>query len=93
MNNLTKALITEKSLLKTKDGVYVFQVKKSARKEAIKDEIEKMFNVKVTKIATVLKKGKIKRAGRARKEFRKPAQKKAIVTLFKDQKIDLFPKV
>lgn len=73
-------LMTEKiSLIKEKQNVYVFQVAKDANKIDIKEAIEKLFNVKVDGVRTIVMHGKIKRLGRF--TGKRPNWKKAIVNL------------
>lgn len=85
---LIKPLLTERSvLLKDKENRYSFEVSKTASKTDIKRAVEKLFNVKVKKVNTMIVGGKWKRV-----RFRpgKTAEwKKAIVTLKEGQKISL----
>ena len=80
-------IVTEKSTLISELGKYVFEVQKDSTKLQIKKAIEHIFSVKVKKINTLLVKGKIKRfRGNLGK---RNDVKKAVVTLEKDQTIDL----
>lgn len=73
-------LMTEKiSLIKEKQNVYVFQVARDANKIDIKEAIEKLFNVSVEGVRTMVMHGKVKRLGRF--TGRRPNWKKAIVNL------------
>lgn len=84
-----RPLITEKAVLakETLDR-YSFEVALDASKSAIKQAVEGLFNVKVTDVRTLIVRGKRRRVGRY---FGQRANwKKAIVTLAKGQKIDLF---
>ncbi len=83
---LKAPIITEKSVLlkeqstESEEGqVLTFRVDRKAGKEDIKGAIEEIFGVKVAKIRTAHFKGKMKRQGRY--EGRRPAWKKAYVTL------------
>ena len=80
-------VITEKATTLSDQNKIVFKVHENASKDSIKKNIEKIFKVKVIKINTINKKTKTKivrgRLG-TKKGF-----KKAIVTLKKDQTIDL----
>lgn len=89
-NVLKKGIISEKSLREAGKGFYTFTVVKKANKAQIKKAIEDQFKVNVTSIKTLNFKGKVKRAGRRRKEVRMPGFKKALVKLKKGQKIDIF---
>jgi large subunit ribosomal protein L23 len=72
--------MTEKiSLIREKQNVYVFQVARDANKIDIKEAIEKLFNVTVDGVRTMMIHGKIKRLGRF--TGKRPNWKKAIVNL------------
>ena len=79
--------ITEKSTKVEPQGKYSFRVHPSASKQQVKDAVEQIFNVKVTKINTMNVSGKWKRL--RSKPGRTSDWKKAIVTLKTGQKIDL----
>ncbi len=86
---IKKPLITEKGTeLKEKNSVYVFAVAVDANKIEIKKAVEKLFNVTVEKVNTVIVAGKQRRLG-LRKGL-KPDWKKAYVTLKKGTKIQQF---
>ena len=79
--------VTEKSTIAKEQGdgrVVVFKVKKTASKHQIREAIEAVFEVKVEKIRTSNFQGKVKRQGRT--SGRRPAWKKAYVTLKPGQK-------
>ena len=82
-------IITEKSNdLLENEGKYTFKVALEANKVEIKQAIEAIFNVKVLDINTVKVLPKRRRVGKY--EGYRPAYKKAIVKLAKDDKIDAF---
>jgi large subunit ribosomal protein L23 len=57
--------ITEKNTaLRTSQNKYVFEVKPNATKPQIKKAVEKLFNVTVDSVNTIVVKGKKKRMGR-----------------------------
>ncbi len=90
---LKKPVITEKmTLLQEQKNQYAFEVDIKATKVDIKNAVQSKFNVKVESIRTVVAKGKRKSqfTKRGRNEGFRAARKKAIVTLAKDSKIDLF---
>lgn len=87
---LIKPKITEKGMLKTKEGVYFFEVNPQATKNQVKEAVEKLFKVEVKEVKILLRKGKVRRAGRRLKEKRMSDQKLAYIKLAKG-KIDLFP--
>ena len=65
----------------------VFNVPGTATKPDIKAAVEALFNVKVTAVNTMVRKGKVKRfRGRI---GRQSDQKKAVVTLAEGQSIDV----
>ena len=81
-------VITEKSANIAANGDrIVFKVKKDANKTQIKQAIEKIYNVKVTKVNTLNVKPKKKRVGRY--VGTTSAYKKAIITLAEGSNIEL----
>ena len=87
---IKRPVITEQSMENVADKKYVFMVDINANKTEIKAAVEEVFGVKVEKINTVRMLGKVKRTG-AYPAGRRPAYKKAIVTLTADSKtIELF---
>jgi len=67
---------------------YSFEVAVKANKAEIKDAVQKMFNVRVKDVRTMIVHGKLKRVGRF--EVKRSNWKKALVTLAEGQKIDFF---
>ena len=93
---ILRPILSEKgTMLSEALNKYVFQVEKQCNKLEIKSAIEEKFNVKIKKVATMNFKGKnknmsIKSSGRViRTNGNKSNWKKAIITLFDDNKIDL----
>jgi len=85
---IKKALISEKSFGSAANDKFTFIVDKKAGKDEIAENCESLFGVTVIDVNTANYKGKIKmsKKGRgARSDF-----KKAVVTVKKGQKIDLF---
>jgi len=82
--------ITERSLKDGAKGIFTFEVEKACRKEEIKKAIEKMFNVHVERISSLIIKGKKRRVGRRRTEIKKRDYKKVRVRLKPGEKIELF---
>lgn len=82
-------VVSEKSydLIETRN-TYTFEVDPRASKEEIRDAVEKVFGVKVTRVNTMNRKGKNKRTG-YRWGKRKDV-KRAVVTLAEGDSIDLF---
>ncbi|HHP50876.1 MAG TPA: 50S ribosomal protein L23 [Moorella mulderi] len=81
-------VVTEKSTDLIKQNKYTFLVHPEANKIEIKKAVERLFNVKVLKVNTLMDRGKRRRMGRS--EGRTPDRKKAIVTLKPGDKIPLF---
>jgi large subunit ribosomal protein L23 len=84
-------IITEKNTLLRAQNKYVFEVDARANKDDIKEAVQKLFNVKVNSVNTVVVKGKLKRMGKfvgLRSDI-----KKAIVKLVEGQSIERFGEV
>jgi large subunit ribosomal protein L23 len=79
--------ITEKSTMVSEHNAVVFKVANDASKPAIKAAVEALFNVSVTKVNTILTKGKTKKW--KGQPYRRSDSKKAIVTLAAGQSIDI----
>jgi large subunit ribosomal protein L23 len=80
-------IITEKATAASEFNKVVFSVRKDATKPQIKAAVEKLFNVKVTGVNTIVRKGKVKRF-RGRIGVQSDV-KRAIVTLAEGQSIDV----
>lgn len=69
-------------------GSYAFEVHAGASKPQIREAVERIYNVKVVEVRTMVRKGKRRRV---RYTFGKtPDWKKAVVVLHPDHHIDLF---
>jgi large subunit ribosomal protein L23 len=66
----------------------MFEVARDANKVEIRNAVEKLWNVRVLKVRTAVVRGKDKRVGRY--TGRRPAWKRALVTLAPGQKIEFF---
>ena len=82
-------VITEKALVAKEESqdarqLLTFRVDSKATKPEIKSAVETIFQVQVDQVRTVNYMGKIKRRGRT--EGRRPAWKKAFVTLKRGEK-------
>lgn len=84
---IRRPIVTEKSTMASEANAVVFEVAIDANKGEIRDAVEALFNVKVTKVNTLIQKGKTK-VFRGRKGQRKDI-KKAIVTLQDGSMIDV----
>tara|TARA_Y100000816_G_scaffold174555_1_gene125612 strand:+ start:1020 stop:1313 length:294 start_codon:yes stop_codon:yes gene_type:complete len=80
-------LVTEKSTNLSEQNKIIFKVHSKANKKNLKNSIEKIFKVNVTKINIINKKSRIKTT--RGKKVRVKGFKKAIITLKKGQNIDL----
>nr|YP_010199230.1 ribosomal protein L23 [Crassiphycus usneoides]UAD88679.1 ribosomal protein L23 [Crassiphycus usneoides] len=81
-------ILTDKTTQMLEDNKYSFTVKVKAKKSEIKQAIEKLFDVKVEKINTLIMKPKKKRIGK--NIGYKSKYKKAIVKLHNQYQINLF---
>ncbi|KGA98314.1 50S ribosomal protein L23 [Alkalihalobacillus alcalophilus ATCC 27647 = CGMCC 1.3604] len=81
---IKRPVITERSADLMSGKVYTFEVDVRANKTQIKDAIEEIFEVKVSKVNTMNYKGKSKRFGRYTGFTAR--RKKAVVTLTPDSK-------
>jgi large subunit ribosomal protein L23 len=86
-DTIVSPVITEKATIASESNQFVFKVRRDATKPQIKEAIEKLFDVKVTAVNTLLRKGKSKvfRGVRGRQQD----VKKAVVTLADGHRIDV----
>jgi large subunit ribosomal protein L23 len=80
--------LTEKSARLKEDNKVIFEVAVDANKLQIRNAVEAMFDVKVTRVTTLIQRGKVKRMGRQLAKRRN--WKKAIVTLREGDDIQFF---
>jgi large subunit ribosomal protein L23 len=84
-----KPLITEKGTTQNETlNQFAFQVHPGANKAQIREAVEMIYEVRVLKVRTMKRLGKVKRYRYTR--GRTTGFKKAVVTLHKDDHIDLF---
>ena len=84
---IVSPVITEKATVASDYNKVVFNVRKDATKPQIKSAVEKLFDVKVASVNTLVRKGKTKRfKGNLGHQS---DVKKAIVTLVEGQSIDI----
>ena len=74
-------IVSEKSYALIETGVHTFQVHTSASKPEIRDAVESIWGVEVSKVNTLNRPGKRKRTRGTNRVGVKPATKRAIVTL------------
>ena len=84
---LIKPTITEKSTILQESGKYTFQVAPRANKVAVKEAVEKNFDVTVIDVNITKIHGKRKRYGP--RAVKQPDIKKAVVTLKPGDRINL----
>ena len=84
---IVSPVITEKATMASEENKVVFKVRKDATKPQIKAAVERLFDVKVESVNTLVRKGKTKifRGTRGTQSD----VKKAIVTLQEGQTIDI----
>jgi large subunit ribosomal protein L23 len=80
-------VITEKATMASERNQVVFKVARTATKPQIKEAVEKLFDVKVKRVNTLVRKGKIKITRGRRGE--QSDIKRAIVTLEEGHRIDV----
>jgi large subunit ribosomal protein L23 len=80
-------VITEKATILSEQNKVVFKVARTATKPQIKMAVERLFDVKVTAVNTLVRKGKVKTFRGT--VGRQSDVKKAIVTLADGQSIDV----
>lgn len=84
---IASPVVTEKSTMGSEHGQVTFKVPVKATKPEIKAAVEALFKVKVTKVNTLIQKGKTK-SFKGVRAFRSDV-KKAIVSLEEGQTIDV----
>ena len=84
---LVAPVITEKATAASEQNKVVFKVARTATKPQIKEAVEKLFDVKVKSVNTLIRKGKLKVfKGRLGEQ---QDTKRAIVTLEEGHRIDV----
>ena len=86
-DKILSPFVTEKSTNLSEQNKIIFKVPSKANKKNLKNNIEKIFKVNVTKINIINKQNRVKMT--RGKKVRVPGYKKAIITLKKGQSIDL----
>src|ERR1700684_2650664 len=80
-------VVTEKATMASEHNKVVFKVARTATKPQIKEAVEKLFDVKVKNVNTLIRKGKVKAFRGSIGE--QSDVKKAIVTLEEGHRIDV----
>lgn len=84
---IVSPIITEKATVASENNQVLFKVSKTATKPQIKEAVEKLFDVKVKAVNTLIRKGKLRRFRGVKGEL--SDVKKAIVTLEEGHRIDV----
>ena len=87
---IIRPVVSEKSYAAFDENVYTFVVAGDANKIEIRNAIETIFDVRVTNVNTMNRKGKRKRNRRNFSYGSRSNTKRAIVTLQPGDRIDLF---
>jgi large subunit ribosomal protein L23 len=87
---ILKPVVSEKSYAAFDGNVYTFVVADDANKVEIRQAIEEIFNVKVTRVNTLNRNGKRKRNRRTGNWGQRASQKRAIVSLAEGDTIEIF---
>lgn len=85
---IKKPIISEKSYNLGSLNKYMFEVSQETNKQEIKKALKELYKVDAVSVNITQRKPKTSRVGRQTRT--KPGKKIAIVTLKKDQKIELF---
>jgi large subunit ribosomal protein L23 len=80
-------VITEKATVASERNQVIFRVASHATKPQIKEAVEKLFDVKVKRVNTLIRKGKVRNFRGMRAEL--SDVKNAIVTLEEGHRIDV----
>ena len=87
---IIEPVVSEKSYALMEQDVYTFRVHPDATKPEIHDAIEAIWGVKVLKVNTLNRKGKVQRTRGTNRVGKRASTKRAIVTLEAGSKIPLF---
>ena len=82
------ALTEKANRLREADNQFIFEVARDANKVQIREAVQKLFNVSVVSVNTLVMRGKDRRMGRGKAKMQN--WKKAVVTLKEGDSIDFF---
>ncbi|MEO8477438.1 MAG: 50S ribosomal protein L23 [Actinomycetota bacterium] len=85
---IIRPIVSEKSYAGIEAGSYTFLVDPRANKTEIKEAIQVIWDVRVTSVNTLNRRGKVKRRGFTK--GKRPNEKRAIVTLADGDSIEIF---
>jgi large subunit ribosomal protein L23 len=86
---LISPITTEKTLQMQEKGKYTFSVLPQATKTDIKQSVQSLYSVSVEGVTIVPVRKKVRLFGRGKSMVKRPASKKALVTLKKGQTLDV----
>jgi large subunit ribosomal protein L23 len=86
---IKRPIDTEKTRYQAEGGKYTFEVDRWANKHQVKEAVEEIFDVEVLSVNIINMPAKRGRYGR-RIVTKRPAWKKAVVTLAPGERIDVF---
>jgi large subunit ribosomal protein L23 len=86
---LVRPILTEKTDFQRDANQYVFEVNRKANKVQIKEAVERIFDVDVKSVNTMVMKPKRRQMGR-KTIVTQPAWKRAVVTLMPGERIQDF---
>jgi large subunit ribosomal protein L23 len=86
---LKRPILTEKSDIQRDARQYVFEIDRAANKLQVKEAVEKIFDVRVESVNTMVMKPKRRRLGR-KTIVTQPTWKRAVVTLAPGERIQEF---
>jgi large subunit ribosomal protein L23 len=85
---IVRPIVSEKSYSGIERNTYTFLVDPRANKTEIKEAVQTIWDVRVTSVNTLRRRGKMKRRGYTR--GRRPDEKRAVVTLAQGDSIEIF---
>ncbi|MGH2652994.1 MAG: 50S ribosomal protein L23 [Actinomycetota bacterium] len=85
---IIRPVVSEKSYAGLEQNRYTFLVRPDANKTEIKEAVQQIWDVRVTGVSTMNRKGKTKRFRFTR--GKRPDQKRATVTLAEGDSIEIF---
>lgn len=87
---IIKPVVSEKSYANFDENIYTFVVAPDANKIEIRHAIEEIFNVRVTNVNTLRRRGKRKRDRKTGTWGVRSSSKRAVVSLAEGDRIEIF---
>ena len=87
---ILRPIVSEKSYSLIEKGTYTFEVHPDASKPEICDAVESIWGVKVRRVNTLNRRGKVRMTRGTNRTGQRPNTKRAIVTLEVGNEIPLF---